>query len=442
MLNKLLEQQIKEHFGTVEKVPEELSSFLTAISSTYNNCEDNLQTLRKTGDTSKELNELNSKLRIEADELKKAHNLLGTILNSVNQGFFSRDMITNQYTYLSPGCEKIYGFTVKEFFEDSLLWYKVIHPEDKIKIEEDNVRLNNEEEVSTQYRIILKDKSIKWIELKIIPCFKNGKLIRVDGIVNDISNRKKVETEREQMIKELVKTNTDLKQFSFITSHNLRAPLSNILGILTLLDYPNLNTYNAEIVDMIKTSAEQLNETINDLAKILVIKNNTNPELTTINIATTFKNVISSFNTALAEVSAEVIVDFKATSIVQNKVYLESIFVNLISNALRYRSTARNLIIHVQTQENENGNVVLRFSDNGTGIDLLRHQHKIFGLYQRFHSSVDGQGLGLFIVKSQIEATGGKIEVESQPDKGATFIITFKKFSEELELTNEEKVKH
>ncbi|MCW3109631.1 MAG: sensor histidine kinase, partial [Segetibacter sp.] len=428
MLNKLLQLQVKKYFSDLEEVPAQLLSLLKEVSDTYDNCERDEKPLKNKLDVNIEvLNDLNNKLRNEADELKKAHNELGKILNSVNQGFFSRSIPDNTYTYLSLGCEKIYGYSVNDFFKNSQLWYDVIHPEDKAKIEDDEVRLNNEEEVYTQYRIIHKDNSIRWIELKIIPHVKNGKLTRVDGVVNDITSRKQVETERELMIKELLKSNADLKQFSFITSHNLRAPLSNILGILNLFDYRAMKDYDQQILEMLKVSAQQLNTTIDDLAKILIIKNNINPELTSINLETTLENLISTFANALNEVGGEVFVELRSSLIIQHKVYLESIFVNLFSNALRYRSPERTLIINVQSNEDENGNVIVRFSDNGTGIDLNRHKDRIFGLYQRFHSNIEGQGLGLFIVKSQIEATGGKIDIESEPGKGTTFILTFKK---------------
>jgi PAS domain S-box-containing protein len=428
MLNELLKQQVKDYLGEERELPAEFKLFLNAISNTYNVFEAKRNSLDCSNDTcSDEMKRLNNKLIGETLELKKAHSELGRILSSVNLGFFSRDMVTDRYTYLSGACESLYGYTAEEFFYNPKLWYEVIHPEDKVIVERDNERLHNQEELHTQYRIIHKDQSVRWLEFKIIPHFKDGRLTRIDGVVTDITTRKQVETERELMIKELMKSNTDLKQFSFITSHNLRAPLSNIVGILNLLDLSEFDNHNREMMKMLEVSVQQLSKTIDDLTKILIIRNNTNPDLCEVNIEEVFNEVSLTFVNALSEVDATLTTDFTCTTTRLNKVYLESIFINLISNAIRYRASDRYLHIHVSSARDNDGNVVIRFTDNGTGIDLKRHKDRVFGLYQRFHTNVEGQGLGLFIMKAQIEATGGKIDIESETDKGTTFIVTFKK---------------
>ncbi len=121
--------------------------------------------------------------------------------------------------------------------------------------------------------------------------------------------------------------------------------------------------------------------------------------------------------------------DFKDPNIDFNETYLESILINLFSNAIKYRSPDKNLVIHAASKNDKNENTIFSFSDNGTGIDVIRHKDRLFGLYQRFHNTTEGHGLGLYIIKSQIEALNGTIEIESEPDKGTTFIITFKKQS-------------
>ena len=179
------------------------------------------------------------------------------------------------------------------------------------------------------------------------------------------------------------------------------------------------------MLEMLKVSVEQLNKTIDDISQILVIKNNVNPELTSIDLKEFFGPIIQIFSNALNEMGGEVHTDFKSPSVILNKVYLECIFINLISNAIKYHSPDRKLIIIIESSYDENGNFKIRFSDNGTGIDLNRHKDKVFGLYQRFHDNIEGQGLGLFIMKSQIEAIGGKIVIESEPGLGTHFFLTF-----------------
>ncbi len=418
-MNKILRQQVKKYLLNGEKWPEKFEALLNDINTTYNDFEKSRSKIID------EKMEAISELRNETAELENAHAELGRILNSVNYGFFSRNMITNQYTYLSSACERIYGYSAKKFFENTRLWYDVIHPEDRPVVESDGERLQNREEICTQYRINNKSKGWRWIELTLIPFVRGKTLVRVDGVVSDISSKKQVETEREVMVNELIKSNADLKQFSYITSHNLRAPLSNIQGILALFRIDKNDEHNSQMLEMLKISAGQLNSTIDDLTNILIIKNQVNPDLNQVNLEDSFKQALQTFSSSLLEIGGEIQMDFSALGIVFNRIYLESIFVNLLSNAIKYHLPGRRLLIDVRSFEDENGNVVLKFSDNGMGIDLDRHGEKVFGLYQRFHEEKEGKGLGLFIMKSQIEAAGGKISIESAPDVGTTFTLIF-----------------
>jgi PAS domain S-box-containing protein len=427
MLNEQLKQQLRKYLGEIE-LTEEWQAFLQEVSDTYDNLETGFGSKQESLDENAEaVKELNIKLRNEAEELKKSHAELGRILNSVNHGFFSRNILTDSYDYLSLACERIYGYNFDEFLKNSALWYEVIPPEDRAIVERDNEQLNGGKEVSTQYRIIHKDKSIRWVELTLIPFLRDGKLVRVDGVVNDITKRKEAETEREVMMNELIKTNADLKQFSFITSHNLRSPLSNIKAIVNLFDFNEKDTHNKQMLEMMKGAVQKLNTTIEDLIQILVVKNNVNPQLTSLGLEEVFNQVLPTFTNALSEVGGKVITNFQSSFVLLNKVFLESIFINLISNAIKYRSPERNLLIRVESTEDEAGCVKMKFSDNGVGIDLSKHQGKVFGLYQRFHDEIEGKGLGLFIVKSQIESAGGNIALESKPGVGTTFILTLKR---------------
>ena len=102
------------------------------------------------------------------------------------------------------------------------------------------------------------------------------------------------------------------------------------------------------------------------------------------------------------------------------------ILLNIVSNAIKYRSEDRKLKISIKVHS-EGNCLNLEIEDNGIGIDMIKNKDKIFGLYQRFHNYPDSKGLGLYLVKSQIEAMGGSIEVESQVNKGTQFSLTFKK---------------
>lgn len=255
---------------------------------------------------------------------------------------------------------------------------------------------------------------------------KNSDISALATNFREYITRNKIEEERDQLIEDLTSRNQDLNQFAYITSHNLRAPLSNLIGLIDILDYDVLDEYNKTIVDMFRDSAFKLNETIYDLTQMLSIKSDKRLNIESVNIAVVFKKVCNYFNKQIHKLGIYIHTDFQCEMVPFPKSYLESVLMNLMSNSMKYYSASRPLRIDITTKLNEEGNIIMIFSDNGIGIDLLQHKDKVFGLNQRFHSHVNGSGVGLFITKTQITSMGGKITVESELDQGCTFTVTFK----------------
>jgi len=268
-----------------------------------------------------------------------------------------------------------------------------------------------------------------WVNFTMIPITnKEGEHSHWISIQRDITEEKKREKEKEQLIRELTQNNKDLKQFSYITSHNLRAPLSNLTGLLNLIEeIPVDNLELKEILNGFSKSTHLLNETINDLVKVVIIKDNPSIQKEEVLIKDVFENVFNQLSFLISLHKPILKIELEKVTILNiNKAYLESILLNLFTNAIKYRSPKRTLRVFVSSKE-VGDNIVLVFKDNGIGIDLERNGDKIFGLYQRFHNYPDSKGLGLYLVKSQVESMGGSINVESEVDKGTTFTITFKK---------------
>jgi signal transduction histidine kinase len=255
---------------------------------------------------------------------------------------------------------------------------------------------------------------------------KNSDISALAANFREYIARNKAEEERDQLIEDLTSRNQDLSQFAYITSHNLRAPLSNLIGLIDILNYELLDEYNKTIVDMFKDSAQKLNETIYDLTQMLSIKSNKDVKIEPVSVTRIFKKVCNSFTKQIHTMGIYIHTDFRCEMIPFNKSYLESVLMNLMSNAVKYCSENRALRIEVTTFPDENGNIILTFKDNGMGIDLLKHKDRIFGLNERFHNHVNGSGIGLFITKTQITSLGGEISVQSEVDKGSVFTITIK----------------
>ena len=267
-----------------------------------------------------------------------------------------------------------------------------------------------------------------WINFSMIPVTdKEGEHSHWISIQRDVTVEKEREKEREQLIRELTQNNKDLKQFSYITSHNLRAPLSNLTGLLNLIEeIPIEDSELKEIINGFSKSTHLLNETINDLVKVIIIKDNPSVQKEKLFIKDVFENVFNQLSFLISSNKPILKIDLEVETIFDiNKSYLESIFLNLLTNAINYREPSRQLKITIATKVEDN-NLFMTFKDNGIGIDLEKNNDKIFGLYQRFHNYPESKGLGLYLVKSQVESMGGTISVDSIVGKGTTFTIVFK----------------
>jgi PAS domain S-box-containing protein len=266
-----------------------------------------------------------------------------------------------------------------------------------------------------------------WVNISIVPVAnESGWFTHWIGIQKDVTDRRKQMEERELMIKELTKNNMELKQFSYITSHNLRAPLTNMIGIFNLLDLSFIkDSMVLQLYDGLKESTIKLNDTLNDLIRILIVKENVHIELEDVSFNKAFNKAVSSVSKIIANSNAMIDIDFSEVSSVRfSQMYMESIFLNLITNAIKFQHRGNRPEIKIKTTCV--GNLVqLHISDNGVGMDWQKVKNKIFGLYQKFHSNQDSKGIGLYLVHAQVNALGGSINLQTELDKGTTFTISF-----------------
>lgn len=277
------------------------------------------------------------------------------------------------------------------------------------------------------YRFPNSKGEYKWLET-VVTNLNDDPAIK--GIVinsRDVTETKRLNEEQKALTEELIKNNQDLQQFSFITSHNLRAPVANLISLLSLFDKENLEEpFNKVLLEKFEEATGQMNSTLNDLLEVLVLKTNTNITLEELSLLSISQQVLNNLDNILQQNEVTVITNFSAVDHVYiNKLHLESIFQNLISNAIKYSSTERKPVINIDSML-ENEWIIVKFSDNGIGIDLERYKDRIFGMYQRFNASKEGKGLGLYMIKAQIMAMGGKIEVESEVNSGTTFKVYLK----------------
>jgi PAS domain S-box-containing protein len=329
--------------------------------------------------------------------------------------------------YVNPAFSIMSGYSSKEIIGKSPNVF--IGPNSDNKEYEKLISaISKKEECEVETISYKKSLEEYWVNFSMLPVNNSeNELSHWVSIQRDISEKKKQEVEKEQLIRELTRNNKDLQQFSYITSHNLRAPLSNLTGLLNLIeDIPIDDMELKEILNGFNKSTHQLNETINDLVKVIVIKDNPSIKKEDVLLYDIFENIFSQLNFLIGLHKPTIEINFEEVDILNiNKAYIESILLNLMTNSLKYKSDERKLTINISTTIINNNTTIL-FKDNGIGIDLERNRDKVFGLYQRFHNHADGKGLGLYLVKSQVEIMGGTINIESEVNIGTTFTLTFK----------------
>jgi PAS domain S-box-containing protein len=244
--------------------------------------------------------------------------------------------------------------------------------------------------------------------------------------MRDITEKKKLELEREKITSDLLQRNKALEQFTYIISHNLRAPLANIIGLSDLLTQLDIEDGELnEIVNGIGKSANKLDEVILDLNQVLQINEDINENIEVISLPQLIEDIKFSIRNLIEKENVNIVCNFEdADDLPSVKSFIHSIFYNLVLNSIKYRSPGRPPVIRIGTKL-VNEKLVIRFSDNGRGIDTNRHAGELFGLYKRFDTSVEGKGMGLFMVKMQVESLGGHISVISKLNQGTEFQLEF-----------------
>jgi signal transduction histidine kinase len=237
-----------------------------------------------------------------------------------------------------------------------------------------------------------------------------------------------VETRTQELnlsVQKLFEQNQNLEQFSYIISHNLRAPLARIMGLLNLFQRQEEDkAQQKEILKYLDQAAATLNEVITDLSEIISIRKSQGITKEIVHIQKAMEAMFETLRDEVKKANATFIIHFEDIETIYTiKSYFQSILYNLVSNAIKYRSDKRNLIIEIKGYQIDNYTCI-KFKDNGLGIDLKQYSKEhIFGLYKRLHLHTEGKGLGLYLVKTQIETLKGRIELESEPDIGSIFTV-------------------
>ena len=357
-----------------------------------------------------------------------------TALEISNVGLWDWDIISNKVFY-SKESKQLLGYNENELKNKSKEWDEKVHPDDKDSYFEDfKAHLNGEiEYYENEYRIRCKDGSYKWIldKGKIIERNDKNKPTRIIGTHTDISNLKKKEDQLNKNLEIITSQNKRLYSFTHIVSHNLKTHIGNFKNILEFYDEAKTDVEKGDLILHLNSISESLTNTIVDLDDIITIKSKA--QSSQIKERVYLHNCCTKIIESLSIESESKGVTIhnalrKDEVILSNKSYLDSIFYNIISNAIKYSDPNKNSQIIIQSVHTKD-TIKILISDNGIGIDLEKFKGQIFEMYQTFHGTnrQDSRGIGLYITKTQVEALQGVIQIESKLNEGTAFSLTFQK---------------
>ncbi|SFF87235.1 MULTISPECIES: PAS domain-containing sensor histidine kinase [Salegentibacter] len=265
-----------------------------------------------------------------------------------------------------------------------------------------------------------------WVRATGKPVYNEDQdIIGIRGVFQDINDQKINELNLQNSLDLVATQNSRLFNFAHIVSHHLRSHSSNLCLIVELLKDAKTDKDKIELIPNVADISENLDLAINELNEIVNKQTVLGKERRIVSFEKALSGVMASTSSLINRENAKIVAEFHALKEISYiPEYLESILLNLITNAIKYKHPGRKPVIYIQTYL-KNETPFLEVSDNGLGIDLDQYGDKMFGMYKTFHENLDSRGIGLFITKNQVETLGGTISVTSTVDVGTTFKIKF-----------------
>ncbi|MBR9830953.1 PAS domain S-box protein [bacterium] len=386
----------------------------------------------------KKLNaQLEEKIELRTKELSKTKQDYQKLYNEAPDMMASID--TSKLTIIDCNqtvCDYL-GYSKEELINQSFL--NLYHSESYSIVKKAIQQFKKDGEIKNQ-RLYLKKKNGEKLPVTLnTSAIKDasGNIIQANSIWRDITQLEKVEKELKflnnelenrvlKRTEELQKVNEELEEFAYMTTHDLKSPISNIRGHIEILEL-EMNTSSNPVIGQsihwMKDSIEKAESNIQSIIKVAQIREPASSITTDVSLNKIIKQVIEDINFEKAKISISTDRDYRISF---NEKNIYSIIQNLISNSIKYKKSDTTAVINIKVFDN-NEYTCVSISDNGLGINLDMNQANLFGMFKRLHDHVEGSGIGLYLVKRMLDAAGGKIEVESKLNEGSTFTVFFKK---------------
>lgn len=370
------------------------------------------------------LNKYYRRLKMEAEENADS---LHIALSAANMGTWELNL-RNQRSRRSLDHDKIFGYNELQPKWNYEIFKSHILPEHKLLVDKALDKAYQTGKLKFECKLDpSKVGNEKWIYVEGKVTYDYSKKpIRLYGVVMDISERKKAEEELRENQQMLESYNQDLNTFIYSISHDIKNPLTALtLHSQLAEEYTTIEEYR-KFMDMVNRKSEKIQEII-DVMSNVIKEENKDKTIETIELEKEINAILSDFKEITADINIKIHLDLRITKIKYIRGYINSILLNLIGNAIKYRDDERQLNMNISTST-VGEYILLTVKDNGIGIDLEKERDKLFKPFQRITSNTSGSGLGLFIIKRMIHKNGGKIKVESKPGEGSTFLCYFREY--------------
>jgi PAS domain S-box-containing protein len=357
-------------------------------------------------------------------ELRKSRERNQQVLEAVHAGIYEWHPIEN-YIYVSTSWKKIIGYTAEELPDVSVeFYYSLVHPDDYASVQKviaDHIK--TKEPYRNELRLKKKNGEYVWVMDSGITKFDEyGKPLVTVGSIIDINEQKLVEDKVRRQNDLLLKTNKELDQFVYSVSHDLRAPLSSILGLTNIYQLSRDQKERESIVKMINERATTLDAFISE---ILDYSRNARTEVKEkcVNVSELTAEVLKgmSYINGHDRISIKTEID-PTLAVNTDRGRVKIILNNIIGNAIKYSDLGKESFIYVTSYIKDN-EWIIEIKDNGIGIKA-EHQEKIFDMFYQAHERGHGSGLGLYIVMEAVNRLKGTVKVWSEFTVGSTFTIS------------------
>ncbi len=412
---KELKSKLQSTYEQLDRSNDNMQSFneeLLAANEEMQSSNEEMQSVNE------ELHTINADYAIKNKELSETNDDLNNYFRSNTNGqlFVNNDLMLMKF---SPGTTKLINL------RETDIGRPLSNISTNIKFETIAVDIKQVIDKGTTITKEIETDDGKWYHMITMPYItadhkRNGAMITF----NDVTELKETGLELDKRNKSLLMINADLDNFVHAASHDLMGPLSNIelsISVLSDIQMPN-DPKLQKVMGIINTSFIRFRKLVSELGTIGRVESGMS-EMKAIDLNELIEDIESSIENRIMISGAKIKKDVGDTQIYFSKKNLRSIIYNLITNALKFRSPDRGSEICISAKS-EMGYSVLTVKDNGIGMNPDEFE-KIFSMYGRLNDNIDGQGIGLYLIRKIINAAGGKILVESEPGKGSTFIVYF-----------------